>query len=80
MKACPKDFVKKFVKEKEFNDYYIKCVGKHVTIKINGETMVDGDFAKMPEEGIIAFQLHAGFKSMEVTYKDIHFTDLSKKK
>jgi hypothetical protein len=79
MQACPKDFVKNHVKEKEFNDYSIKCVGKHVTIKINGETTVDGDFPKMPDEGIIAWQLHAGFKSMEVTFKDIKFTDLSKK-
>ena len=58
--------VQKAVKPTDFNDYYIKCVGKHVTIKINGVTTVDDDFAKMPEEGIIAFQLHAGFKSMEV--------------
>jgi hypothetical protein len=79
MQACPKDFVKKYVKEKDFNDYAIKCVGKHVTIKVNGETSVDGDFPKMPDEGIIAWQLHSGFKSMEVTFKDIRFTDLSAK-
>ena len=78
MQASPGDLVKKAVKEKDFNDYYIKCVGKHVTIKINGETMVDDDFDKMPNEGIIAWQLHAGFKSMEVTFKDIQFKDLSK--
>jgi hypothetical protein len=79
MKQSPGDLVKKAVKPKEFNDYYIKCVGKHVTIKVNDETMVDDDFPKMPKEGIIAWQLHAGFKSMEVTFKDIHFQDLSKK-
>jgi hypothetical protein len=33
----------------------------------------------MPDEGIIAWQLHAGFKSMEVTFKDIEFKDLSKR-
>jgi hypothetical protein len=33
----------------------------------------------MPDEGIIALQLHAGFKSMEVTYKDIKFAELTKK-
>lgn len=79
MKQSPPELVKKVVKKDDFNDYAIKCVGKHVTITINGETMVDGDFPKMPDEGIIAFQLHAGFKSMEVTFKDIHFKDLSKK-
>jgi hypothetical protein len=78
MKQSPSDLVKKVVKPSEFNDYAIKCVGKHVTIKINDETMVDDDFPKMPEEGIIAWQLHAGFKSMEVTYKDIQFKELGK--
>src|SRR5262249_29364531 len=78
MQACPKDFVKEHVKEKDFNDYYIKCVGKHVTIKINGATSVDADFPKMPDEGIIAWQLHAGFKSMEVTFKASEFKELNK--
>src|SRR5579884_2200313 len=78
MKQSSSDLVRKVVKPSEFNDYSIKCVGKHVTIKINEETMVDDDFPKMPEEGIIAFQLHAGFKSMEVTYKDIQFKELGK--
>jgi hypothetical protein len=80
MKQSPGDLVKKVVKQNDFNDYSIKCVGKHVTIKINGETMVDDDFDKMPDEGIIAWQLHANFKSMEVTFKDIRFKDLGKKK
>jgi hypothetical protein len=79
MKAAPKEAQKK-IKQKDFNDYYIKVVGKHVTIKVNGETTVDDDFAKMPDEGIIAFQLHAGYKSMEVTFKDIEFKELSTKK
>jgi hypothetical protein len=79
MKQSPPDLVRKAVKQDDFNDYAIKCVGKRVTIKVNGETMVDDDFDKLPEEGIIAFQLHAGFKSMEVTFKDIRFKDLSKK-
>jgi hypothetical protein len=77
MKQSPPELVKKVLKEKDFNDYYIKCVGKHVTIKLNGETTVDGDFPKMPDEGIIAWQLHQGYKSMEVTFKDIEFKDLS---
>jgi hypothetical protein len=78
MKAASKE-VQDAVKSKDFNDYYIKCVGKHVTIKINGVTSVDDDFDKMPDDGIIAFQLHAGYKSMEVTFKDIDFKELTKK-
>jgi hypothetical protein len=80
MKQAPPDVVKKALKPADFNDYSIRCVGKHVTIKLNGETTVDDDFEKMPDEGIIAFQLHAGFPSMEVTFQDIKFHDLSKKK
>lgn len=75
MKAAPADTVKKLVKQDDFNVYSIRCVGKHVTIKINGETMVDGDFEKMPADGIIAFQLHAG-PQMEVTFKNIEFKEV----
>ncbi len=79
MKAADAKLVKKILKEGEFNDYYIKCVGKHVTIKLNGETTVDADFPKMPEEGIIAWQLHGG-GAMEVTFRNIQFKNLSKSK
>ncbi|MFO0815629.1 MAG: DUF1080 domain-containing protein [Gemmatales bacterium] len=75
MKASNAEQVKKVVKPKDWNDYHIVCKGKHVTIKINGETMLDGDFAKMPDKGIIAFQIHGG-PAMDVYFKDIVFTEL----
>ena len=75
MKAGPTDLVRKVLKTTDFNDYAIKCTGKHVTIKLNGETTVDGDFATMPAEGIIAFQLHGG-QAMEVTFRKIEFKEL----
>jgi hypothetical protein len=78
MKASPSDKVKTRVKPTEFNDYSIRTVGKKVTIKVNGETMVDEEFEKLPPEGIIAFQLHAG-GPMTVTFRDIKFTNLGKK-
>ncbi len=78
MKAAPADVVRKVLKKDDFNDYYIKCVGKHVTIKLNGETTVDQDFDKLPGEGIIAWQLHVG-PPMEVVFRNIHFKDLSAK-
>ena len=77
MKAAPKAVVDRVLKKNDFNDYYIKCVGKHVTIKLNGETTVDQEFPKLPDSGIIAWQIHAGLP-MEVTFKDIKFKDLSK--
>ena len=87
MKASSPDAIKKAVKESEFNDYLIVAKGTKITIKINGETMVDQDFAKLPgkeakdapKDGIIAFQVHAGYPKMRVEFKDIKFTDLSTK-
>lgn len=75
MKASNADMVKKVVKVNEFNDYYILCKGKHVTVKINGTTMLDGDFPKMPDKGILALQIHGG-KAMDVYFKNIDFKEL----
>lgn len=75
MQAADKDVVAKVLKKDDFNAYSIRCVGKHVTIKLNGATTVDADFPKMPDEGIIAFQLHAGGPMM-VVYRNIQFTEL----
>ena len=77
MKQAPKEIVEKALKKNQYNDYYIKAVGKHVTIKLNGQTTVDDDFDKMPAEGIIAFQLHGG-GPMAVFFRNIEFKDLSK--
>jgi hypothetical protein len=79
MKASPRDVVQKVLKPTDFNDYYVKCVGKHVTIKLNDATTVDDDFEIMPDDGIIAWQLHAGYPAMEVIFKNIKFKDLSEK-
>jgi len=75
MKAADPKLVKEVLKEGEFNDYYIKAVGKHVTIKLNGKTTVDQEFSKLPDEGIIAFQIHGG-PAMEVTFKGIQFKEI----
>ena len=79
MKAAPPAVIRRVLRKADFNDYYIRCVGKHVTIKLNGETTVDGNFPRMPDEGILAWQLHANMPGMEVTFKNIEFKDLSKK-
>ena len=41
MKAADAKLVNEVLKVEQFNDYYIKCVGNHVTIKLNGKTTVD---------------------------------------
>ena len=74
MKAAPKDS-QKAIKPTDFNDYSIRCVGKKVTIRINGTTFIDEEFAKMPPTGIIAFQLHAG-GPIVVTFDKISFREL----
>lgn len=75
MSAAPKEIVAKVLKKDDFNDYHIRCVGKHVTIKLNGETTVDGDFF-MPAQGLIAWQLHAG-PPMEVTFRNLEFNEIN---
>jgi hypothetical protein len=90
MKASDPAKIKSVVKEAEWNDYHMLVKGTHYTIKINGETMVDADFPKLPPakkgeepkdaptEGIIALQAHAGYPKMRVEFKEIKFTNLKK--
>lgn len=78
IKQAPPDVVARILKPGDFNDYFIRCVGKHVTIKLNGTTTVDDDIADLPASGIIAWQLH-GSQPMTVTFKNVKFTDLSRK-
>lgn len=84
MQASDPAKIKKAVKEAEFNDYKIVAKGPHVTVTVNGETMVDADFPTLPgkdkkpapETGIIALQAHAGYPAMRVEFKDISFKKL----
>src|SRR2546423_753437 len=75
MKAAPKDIIDRVLKKADFNDYEIRCVGKHVTIKLNGATTVDDDFPGMHDDGIIAWQIHSG-PPMEVSFRNIQFKEL----
>ena len=75
IRAAPQDVIDRVLKKADFNDYSIRCVGKHVTLKLNGATTVDGDFPVVPAEGLIAWQLHAG-GPMEVTFRKIEFKEL----
>jgi Domain of Unknown Function (DUF1080) len=75
LRAANSAEVNKVLKPADFNSYSVKCVGQHVTIKVNDLTTVDQDFPALPAEGIIAWQLHQG-PAMEVTFKDIVFKEL----
>jgi serine/threonine protein kinase len=72
------ELVDKVLKPGEFNDYSIRCVGKWVTIRLNGQTTVDAEFRPMADEGVIAWQLHGWHPGMEVVFRNIRFKDLSK--
>lgn len=76
LKEAPEGFESRKVHVNGYNDYFIRCVGKRVTIRINGETTVDEEFDEVPEEGIIGWQLH-GTKPMAVTFRNITFEELS---
>jgi serine/threonine protein kinase len=69
------DATQQSVKENDFNDYYIKCAGKHVTIKVNGVVTVDDDFPTIADRGILAWQLHAG-GPMTATFRSMRFKEL----
>jgi hypothetical protein len=49
-----------------------------VTIKLNAHTTVDDEFSQLPEEGVIAWQVHGG-EPMTVTFRNIEFRELSKR-
>jgi hypothetical protein len=70
MQASDFSKVKPTLRPDDFNDYFIRCVGKKVTIRVNGVTTVDAEFEKLPPAGIIALQVHQGPK-MRVEFKEI---------
>jgi hypothetical protein len=79
-KPPPYDELRKVVKPGAFNEVAIKCVGKHVTVKVNGLTTVDDDFAKVPDEGVIVWGLSSNAGAAELTCKNIQFRSLDRAK
>jgi hypothetical protein len=75
-REAPRRFVSEVYHKGDFNEFSIKCVGKHVTTMVNGFTMVDEDFPTIPDEGIIAWQLHGGLPPEEVVFKDVLIREL----
>jgi hypothetical protein len=79
-KPPPYDELRKVVKTDAFNEVAIKCVGKHVTIKVNGLPTVDEDVANAPDEGVIVWGLSSTSGSAELTFKNIQFRSLDRTK
>jgi hypothetical protein len=65
-------------KPDEFNHYVMRCVGKRVTVQINGVTMIEDDFdaPKMQRAGKLAWVLLGDHKAGTVTFRDIKIRNL----
>jgi len=72
-----KELTAKIVKKEDWNDYRIRCEGRHIQIWINGQQTVDYTEADetMEQKGLIAVQLHGNGKT-EASYKDIVIEEL----
>jgi hypothetical protein len=66
------DELKKLIKIGDWNDVVLVAKGNHITYTINGQLMTDltDDSPKALKEGVLAFQLHAGY-TMEIQFKDV---------
>jgi serine/threonine protein kinase len=74
LKARPE--VAQKYKDADWNDFHIRCLGKHVLIEVNGVTAIDGSYPELPDEGVIAFQIHGGRPAREITFRNIEFREL----
>jgi hypothetical protein len=73
---APLEKVNRLLKPADFNEMHIRCVGKHITITLNGTVTVDADFPTMPATGLIGLQIHKGFRGMRVEFRNIRFKEL----
>jgi hypothetical protein len=73
--------LKKFIKIGDWNDVVLVAKGNRITYSINGQLMTDltDDSPKALKEGVLAFQLHAGY-TMEIQFKDVRIKVLEDKK
>lgn len=68
--------VTKALKPGEFNAVHVRCVGKRVTISLNGVMTSDGEVPAMADEGVIAFQVHRANKQ-DCVYRNVRVKELT---
>ena len=73
----PKADADQIVKQKDWNHYYIRHVGTHSTIYLNGVKTADGDDAEAFLSGPIGFQLCHGGNTI-ASFKNIYIKTLAK--
>jgi len=73
--------LRKLIKVGDWNDVVLVANGNHITYSINGHLMTDltDDSPKALKEGVLAFQLHAGY-TMDIQFKDVKIKVLGEKK
>ncbi len=69
------DKVRHSIRRDEFNDFLVRCTGRHLLVRVNDCVSIDKDIRGLPDEGIIAFQVHAG-EPMEVVFRNIRIVEL----
>ena len=74
LQAAKVEQTQKAVKLDDFNDFHVKCVGKHCTIQMNGLVTVDDEFPSLPDDGMIGLTLRG---VGEVTYRNIYIRELN---
>jgi hypothetical protein len=69
--------VNKVLKRDDWNDYVIRCQGRHIQLFVNGLKTVDytEPDETIEQKGVIAVQIHGGPPS-EASYKDIQIKEL----
>jgi hypothetical protein len=72
-----KDLIEKALKKNEWNDYRIRCEGRHIQLWLNGVQTVDytEQDETIEQTGLIAVQIHGNGKA-EAWYKDIVIEEL----
>ncbi len=60
----------------DWNAYAVRCVGKRVTITVNGTTLVDGEFPGMSDAGVLGWQLHKG-EPMTVRFRNMRIREIA---
>ncbi|MCE9607620.1 MAG: DUF1080 domain-containing protein [Planctomycetia bacterium] len=78
LSAAPPETPAKLHKENDYNRMTVRCVGKHLTITVNGSTTTDGDF-DLPDQGLLGWQLVSQGTPVEVRFRNIVFRNLSGK-
>jgi Domain of Unknown Function (DUF1080) len=70
------DELKKVLKPDDWNDYVIRCEGRHIQLWLNGLKTVDytEPDEKLEQKGLIGLQIHGGPAS-EARYKDIEIRE-----